>query len=284
MTAPQLVALALQGSMVLVIFCVGLEGSFEGVTYLLRKPGLLARSLVSMNVVMPIFALALAVLFDLRPALEAALLALALSPVPPVFPKVGLRAGGAPSYIIGVLTVTAIFSIVFVPLAVEVVGKVFSRPIHASAMSVAKIVATSMLLPLVVGACVRWLGPSMADKITRPLATIASALLLLAFVAVLIEEWRPILSNIGQFTLVAAIVFVVVGLAVGHLMGGPDPKERTVLALSTSTRHPAVALAIAHDFPDKPALFATVLLVLLVGLVVSGPYVKWRKRHSNAAR
>jgi BASS family bile acid:Na+ symporter len=135
-----------------------------------------------------------------------------------------------------------------------------------------------MLVPLLAGVCIRSVAPSIADRVTRPLATISSVLLILAFVAVLLEEWRPIVSIVGQFTLGTAAVFVVVGLAVGHLLGGPDPKERTVLALSTSTRHPAVALAIAQDFPDKPALFATVLLVLLVGLVVSRPYVEWRKR------
>jgi BASS family bile acid:Na+ symporter len=41
---------------------------------------------------------------------------MALSPVPPIVPNKELKAGGAPSYVIGVLVATALFSIVFVPL------------------------------------------------------------------------------------------------------------------------------------------------------------------------
>jgi BASS family bile acid:Na+ symporter len=51
------------------------------------------------------------------------------------------------------------------------------------------------------------------------------------------------------------------------------------LALSTASRHPAIALAIAKgNFPDEPYLAATIVLYLLVATVVAVPYVKWRRR------
>ena len=58
----------------------------EHVLYVLRRPALLARSLLAMYVLMPIVAVALAVAFDLIPSVEIALLALAVSPVPPLLP------------------------------------------------------------------------------------------------------------------------------------------------------------------------------------------------------
>ena len=87
---------------------------------------------------------------------------------------------------------------------------------------------------------------------------------------------------IGRFSLVVMIVFAVIGLAVGHWLGGPDPDDRSVLALATSARHPAVALAITHNATDRPGVMAAVLLVLVVSSVVSGPYVKWRRRVHQA--
>jgi len=52
-----------------------------------------------------------------------------------------------------------------------------------------------------------------------------------------------------------------------------------VLALSTGSRHPAIALAIARaNFPDEPNLAATVVLYLLVGAIVGMVYMAWLRR------
>jgi BASS family bile acid:Na+ symporter len=73
------------------------------------------------------------------------------------------------------------------------------------------------------------------------------------------------------------------GLAVGHLFGGPNPEDRTVLALSTATRHPGVALAIAGaNAPGgNKTVLAAVLLYLIVNAIVSIPYVNWRKHRQQ---
>ncbi|HSW21385.1 MAG TPA: hypothetical protein VLJ62_01335, partial [Burkholderiaceae bacterium] len=83
MTLAQLIPIALQLSMAIVIFCVALNAHFDDVSYLLSRSGLLLRSLVSMLVVMPAFAIGLALAFDLNHAVEIAMVASALSPVPP---------------------------------------------------------------------------------------------------------------------------------------------------------------------------------------------------------
>lgn len=278
MTIAQLIPLAIQASMALIMFCVALNASLQDVMNLLRNPWLLVRSLFAMNVIMPLFAVAIALLFELNPVIEIALIATALSPVPPILPNRQIKAGGTHSYIIGVLAVTALFSIVFVPAAAEILGQVFDRPVHVSAGAVAGIVATSMLAPLIAGVVFSSLAPSAANRIARPLSIFAIVLLVIAFLPVLFMQWRVIVSLIGDFTLVAIAVFVLAGLAVGHWFGGPDPDDRTVLALATATRHPAVAMAIIHDLPDRQAALAAILLVLIFGAIVSTPYVKRRGR------
>ena len=90
---------------------------------------------------------------------------------------------------------------------------------------------------------------------------------------------------IGNGTLLMAAALAIVGLGVGHALGGPDPADRTVLAMSTASRHPAVALAIATSGvdPDKRAEIAVVLLYLVVATVLSFPYQKWRARSAPAS-
>ena len=82
-------------------------------------------------------------------------------------------------------------------------------------------------------------------------------------------------SLIGNGTLLALGAFVVIGLTVGHFLGGPDPSERTVLAISTATRHPGMAMAIANaNNPGNKLLFGAMLLYILCHVVLTIPYLK----------
>jgi BASS family bile acid:Na+ symporter len=282
MTLAKLIPIAIQLSMAIVIFCVALNAHVDDVASLLRKPGLLVRSLVAMLVVMPVLAVAFAVAFDLNNAVEIALVASALSPVPPILPGRQIKAGGHASYVIGLLLTSALVAIVYVPLAGHLLGTVFHRPVEVDIGNVATIVTTSMLLPVLAGMAIRRLAPALAERLHKPLSIFGTVLLIIALVPVLIKEWPAISSLIGDFSLVVMIVFAVIGLTVGHWMGGPDPDDRSVLALATSARHPAVALAITHNAADRPGVMAAVLLVLVVSSIVSVPYVKWRRRAHQA--
>jgi BASS family bile acid:Na+ symporter len=53
--------------------------------------------------------------------------------------------------------------------------------------------------------------------------------------------------------------------------------------LSTASRHPAVALGVtaAGGVPTRPAL-AAILCYLAVAIVISIPYMAWRKRVSSS--
>ena len=91
--------------------------------------------------------------------------------------------------------------------------------------------------------------------------------------------WGALVASTGNFTIVALIAFAATGPAAGHLLGGPDPGNRTALALATATRHPGVAIAVLHAVaPSDRSVAPDVLLYLLVAAVVSAPYVALRKR------
>lgn len=69
------------------------------------------------------------------------------------------------------------------------------------------------------------------------------------------------------------------GLLAGHWLGGPDPDDRTALAIASSTRHPGVALAIAQlNFPEETRMPAVLSLFLLVNALETLPYGAWRRR------
>jgi predicted Na+-dependent transporter len=274
----QLLPLVLQISIGLMVFCVALEAEPGDVTYLLRRPSLMLRSLLSMNVVMPILAVLIAVLCRLRPELKVALILLAVSPVPPVLPNKHAKAGANVSYGIGLLLFAAVLSLVTVPLSVALITSFFGRTVQIPTSLVAKVLGFSVIAALILGAIVRRLAPSF-ERFAKPLSKLATAIVLVAMVPILLTTWRAIVREIGDFTIIAIALFTLAGLAVGHLLGGPDSEDRTVLALSTASRHPGVALALAGAVAeDKAAVSAAVLLAVLVTSVVTAPYVKWRRR------
>jgi bile acid:Na+ symporter, BASS family len=125
----------------------------------------------------------------------------------------------------------------------------------------------------------RQASPALALRIAQPIARIAGALLLICVVPVLITETPEILAIIGNGTVLAIAAFLLVGLTAGHLLGGPDPHDRAVLALATATRYPGIALAIgASNFPEQKQILPVILLCSVLGAIVSIPYLIWRRK------
>ena len=280
MNAAKLIGLAINTSLVLMVFGLALSSGTARMVGILRQPGLAARSFVAMFVVMPLVAVLIALNFDLNRELLIALLLVALSPIPPILPAKQLKTGGDPDYVFGLLALTALGAILVVPAGVGLIGRLFGRELDLPYAVAARVVAISLLLPAILGLVVARLAPALAQKLARPASIIGLVLLVLAILPLLWKIWGALMGEMHNFTLVAMIVFVAIGLATGHLLGGPSAGNRTTLALATATRHPGVALAVMHAIdPEEASLAPVVLLYLIVSIVAAAPYVAWRKRH-----
>jgi bile acid:Na+ symporter, BASS family len=116
------------------------------------------------------------------------------------------------------------------------------------------------------------------------LSRLAGGLLIIGILPVLFTQITEQISLIGQGTLLALTAFVVVGLVAGTLLGGPEPSHRIVLALSTASRHPGVAMAIATaNFPDQKFVLPSILLYLIVNVIVSGMFLGGLRRKMRAS-
>lgn len=285
MTAAKLIGLGINLSMALMVFSVALSAAGERWRDILARPGLLARSLIAMFVVMPVVAVLLAKNFELNRALLVALLLLALSPVPPILPNKQLKAGGGASFVLGLLVVAALASIVIAPVGADLIARLFGRELDVPFAPIARVVGISVLLPVLLGLVVARVAPAFGAKAAGPLSKFAAVLLLVSFLPALWAAWDGIAAQMTNFTVLAIAIFVAIGLLTGHLLGGPDDEDRTALALATATRHPGVAIAVLHAIgPVDPGVVPVVVLYLLVGMVAAAPYVAWRKRAHAAAK
>lgn len=285
MSAAGILGLGISLSLALMVFSVTLTFGHESLWGAFRSRSLLIRSLVAMFVVMPLVAALIAKYLDLNRALLIALLLLALSPVPPVLPSKQIKAGGSASYSLALLVCGALAAIVIVPLGVEAIGLAFGRELDVSHTVVLKPVATSILAPVVLGLAVARLAPGFAARAAGPAGRIAGVLLVASFLPVLWISGSSIFAQMTNFTAAAIVAFTGVGLLVGHLLGGPDPDDRTVLALATATRHPGVAIGVLNAIePASRDVVLVILLYLIVGIAATAPYVRWRRRAQGALK
>jgi bile acid:Na+ symporter, BASS family len=278
MDLQQLIGWTFQLSIVAAAFGCGLKATTADVSDSMRQPGPLGRSLLAMFVIVPVVAVALVHAFDFPQGAEVALIALAISPLAALIPGNLIKAGRRPSCAVAPMATVALLSIAIVPLLAALIGRFLGPPFVISPWRVAGVIAAAVLLPLVAGMVIRGLRPALADRMALPAALLGTVVLRLATLALLVTSLHAIWALIANGTVIAVAVLVVVGFAAGHLLGRPEPDGRTVLALASGFRHPAVALAIAAVGASNPHFAAAIVLYLLLGDIVGLPYAIWRQR------
>jgi BASS family bile acid:Na+ symporter len=276
----QLSLLAVKVSVLTLVFALGLNATTAEATYLFRHPRRLLRGFLSLAVVVPAVAAAFALLTDLPRPVAIAIIAMSLSPVPPILPIAQLKGGARPEYAYGMLVAAALLSIIVVPVAVLVIGALFGQEARFPPAAVAKIVGLSVLAPVASGIAVRHFWAAGAERLGPWLTKAATVVLVVALVPILVRAW-PAMRGVMSAGISVAVVLAVVVIAIsaGHLLGGPNPEDRVALAIGSAMRHPGVALALARtNSPDEPLVPAAILTYFLTALVLTSVYSAVRKR------
>jgi bile acid:Na+ symporter, BASS family len=259
-----------------IMFALGLAIVPGELREIAQRPGLMLRGLFSVLVAVPAIAWAVARAFDLPPPAEIGIMLMAVSPGAPVALRRSLRAGGHRSYAPALqisVTVLAIFSM---PLLIAIFDEYYGGDASIDPWQVARQVFMAQLLPLLLGMLVAHFMASQAARLEPLLRRLSGVLLAVLIVLALINIWQVVFLTGFHIGLAIAIV-TVLALAVGHLLGGPDPATRTATAISTAARNPGLALLVATVNAAAPAVQATVLAYLVIAAVTMLPYLVWRR-------
>jgi BASS family bile acid:Na+ symporter len=274
--------LALKGSIAVLLFATGMSVTVKDVAWLWRRPVLLGKSVLAMYVVAPAVAVLMARTLDLPKPTEVALVVLAVCAGAPLLPRKLLRLGGDVSYVFSLVVTTSLLAIVTVPASLHLLERYLSFDPTATPGAVALAILKTFLLPLGVGMLARAVVPALADKVDAVLLKVASLVLAVCTLVLLVVAWRHVLE-LGWPSFLAFAGFAVAAILGGHLLGGPDPEDRTSLAVACVTRHIGLALLVAASAKSPNAL-SLVAGYLMASAVVSIPYVRWRMRAHDAAQ
>jgi len=141
-------------------------------------------------------------------------------------------------------------------------------------MEIARSLIVLMLLPLIVGLVVRARYAVLAGRAAPLLNRLSTLSLALMVTLMLVTNLRNIIGLYGTRGVLASVVFLLLGFAVGWLLGGPARETRSVLAMGTAQRNIAAALVVGGQNFEEPRVVVMVVVVAIVGLLVLMPLGK----------
>jgi len=251
--------------------------------FLLRERRLIGLSLVSIFVVTPAIAIAVVEWIDMPAQARLAIVALSFSIIAPALPH-RLGDGEHRPYANTLMLTVAFASILAIPLLVDLMGRVTGHDYDAPPGEIASYVGLILALPVALGMAVRWRWRAFADRVTLRLTRIAFALTTIAVAIEVVLTLPAIWRLLDSGTVLGMTVFTVAAIGAGHLMGGPRPSDELVLALSSATRHPSVALTVATINYPEHRFSSALMLCLIVNAAVSAVYIRWHRRRSVTPR
>ncbi|HSD00484.1 MAG TPA: hypothetical protein VLI21_16395, partial [Casimicrobiaceae bacterium] len=260
-----------------VMFVLGLGILLSEFSWVWGHPGLVARGLFAVLIAVPALAIVVVRTFDLARPVQIGIVLMAISPGAPIALRKSLAAGGHRAFAPALQILVAMLAVVSMPLSIAALDVVYAGDASIAPGHLARQVFTAQLLPLTLGMLIRRAVPKFADWIEPRLARIAKLLLIAFVIMALIDVWHVVVDA-GPRIAIAIIVITALALAIGHLLGGPDPQTRTAVAVSSAARNPGLALLVATLNNASPEIVRMVLAYLIISALAVIPYLTWRRR------
>ena len=232
----------------------------------LRNARLIVGALLANFVLMPLAAILLAKALRLEDALAVGLLLTGCTAGAPFLPKLAELARSGVAFAIGLMTLLMVATVAYLPLVLpRLIPNATVEP-----WKIARSLLVLMLLPLVLGLALRARYTQLATRVKSALDKISSISLILMVVLIMALNIDKVVALFGTYGILAAVLFIAIGLGVGWVFGGRTAALRRVLALGTAQRNLGAALIVGGTLGD-PKVVVMVIVIGIVGLVVLLP-------------
>jgi BASS family bile acid:Na+ symporter len=266
-------------SVALIVFAQGLGIAPSQVgTFFKKQPGLMLRSLIATLVLVPVAALALILVLKPWPALAIALAILVACPPAPLMFKAAPNIGGGSAAFMASLHLTlAALAFLTVPIVLDLLSIPLGFHANVDIGALARILARTILIPIGLGLVIRAFLAAAADRIAPMLGKVGTIGLLVVVLFALVALY-PALLNMDAWSYLVIAAVSAAALAIGHLSGPNDPREKTILAVECGVRHPVLALNIAVANFGRPEALPVLVPCVLAFIAIAMVYLIWRGR------
>ena len=235
--------------LVTAMLSVGMQTTAGDLRSLFQSKGWLLRALLANFVVVPIVGIVIARTSSLKPEVLAAFLVLACTPG-------GINALQFTTKLKGESSLAGSMAFLMCSLAVFLSPVLLKLAVPSEVTVVVPYgrallyTLVFLLVPLIAGAVVRIRNLRLAEKLTKPCAIVSTVVFFVVLILTM-ELKKEAMRAVGREAIVWMLLFVVISMAVGWLMGGPARETRPLLATVTGMRNVAICLLIAIEtFPN----------------------------------
>jgi len=188
-----------------------------------------------------------------------------LAPTAPFLQQMVGKARGDMPFAGALVPLVAVGTVVLMPL----MAPLMIKGVSISAWALAKPLLLTILLPLIIGAAIRYYNDTMATKIFPATKLIAQLSTLLTIVWCLVLYGSSMLDTAGSFALLSMTLFMVGMAVVTYYFGfGLKQAQRSVMALSMGTRNIAAVLAAALAIPNADTRIVTMVVMWTLWSVI----------------
>ncbi len=248
------------------MFSLGLSLTMKQIIDPLKNTRMVILALVANFILVPLLAYGLAILFNLDDTLRVGLILLSTAAGAPFLPKLVDMAKGNIAFSVGLMVLLMVVTIIYLPLVLPLL----LGDVEVSPWDIAQSLIIMMLIPLAVGLFIKARYEDAAAKM-QPTFGMASNIALLTLVVLgLVLNFSSMIALVGTFGILAGIIFILISLIIGYLMGGSNRGDKSVMGLGTAQRNISAALVVAgQNFTTEVITY--LLVIALISLVILMP-------------
>ena len=228
-----------------------------------QRPGLVIAGLLWPLLTLPPIALALVLLFEPPPAIQAGLLLVAACPIGGISNTYSYLAGASVALSVTLTACSSLVAVLSVPLADRIFAPFLGPTLRFEAPVPLLLgqLLVMLAMPVTAGMWIRRRWPDLAIR-WHPALRTGAFIAMGALIALVVSENTGTFVSDLRHTVPLALVFVIVSFAVGWFVGSisrGSAADRFTIASEFATRNIAVATAIAVTLLGRVdfALFAT---------------------------
>jgi BASS family bile acid:Na+ symporter len=222
----------------------------------LRNARLVVLALLANFVLMPLGAIALAKGLWLDEPFAIGLLLLGCAAGAPFLPKLAELAKGNLAFAVGAMVLLMVVTVAYLPMVLPLL----LPGITVDAWEIARSLLLLMLLPLATGLALKARYGELAALAKPVLDWISNVSLILLICLITAANVDKVLQVFGTRAILAGLLFIVLGLGTGWLLGGTSADTKRVMALGTAQRNIAAALVVAsQSFSDAKVVVMVIL-------------------------
>jgi BASS family bile acid:Na+ symporter len=245
---------------------MGLSLTIKQIVEPLKNTRLVILGLAANFILVPLVAYLITIVLPLDESVSIGLILLSTAAGAPFLPKLVEVARGNIAFSVGLMVLLMVVTIVYLPLVLPLLlGDVEVNP-----WDIAQSLIVLMLIPLAIGLFIRARYDEAAAKMQPTFATAANIGILVLSVLGLVLNFDSMIALVGSWGILAAIVFVSLALVIGYLLGGSDPKIRSVSGLGSGQRNISAALVVAAQNFDADVI-TYLMVVAIIGFIVLFP-------------